>query len=270
MQWAGLPRTGGGIGAPKTEMLSHETFPRRGRLGRLLPPRRPRVLALFSFRYDAHLVPDLIANIRPMVDGWISYDDRSATELMTNEIRRRLLLLDAARGLGADWVLLLDPDERIEREGDERIRQITSQPKKPAVWGFRLREMYTPDSYRVDGIWKRKLQYRLFPLLDGQVFPDKPLHSAFYPREREYERRRTGLNLYHLKMITRERRVARRDLYKHLDPGAAYQAIGYDYLAEDDGALFEKVKKRRRFTPPYTDYDGLWMPTVFPDPPRTP
>ncbi len=228
------------------------------------------MLALFSFRYDAHLVPDLIANIRSMVDGWVAYDDRSATELMTNEIRRRLLLLDAARGLGADWVLLLDPDERIEREGDERIRQITSQPKKPAIWGFRLREMYAPNWSVERWDLEAETPVQLFPLLDGQVFPDKPLHSAFYPREREYERRRTGLNLYHLKMITRDRRVARRDLYKHLDPNAVYQTIGYDYLAEDDGAVLEKIKKRRQFMPPHTDDDGLWMPTVVPDPPRTP
>jgi hypothetical protein len=29
-------------------------------------------------RYDAHLVPDLIANIDPIVDGWIALNDRQA------------------------------------------------------------------------------------------------------------------------------------------------------------------------------------------------
>ncbi len=33
--------------------------------------------AVFSYRYDAHLVPDLIANIAPVVDGcWIALNDR--------------------------------------------------------------------------------------------------------------------------------------------------------------------------------------------------
>ena len=53
-------------------MLRHVLFPHRRRLGLLLQ-RPPRVLALFSFRHDAHLVQDLIENIRPMVDGWVSY-----------------------------------------------------------------------------------------------------------------------------------------------------------------------------------------------------
>jgi hypothetical protein len=241
-------------------MIEHEIFPRKRRLSHLFR-RRPRVLALFSFRYDAHLVPDLIANIRPMVDGWVSYDDRNATDLMTNEIRRRLLLIERARELRADWVLLVDPDERIERDSADRMREMT-RLKKPYVWGFRLRELYTPTEYRVDGLWRHKIQYRLFPLFDGQVFPDKPLHSAFYPRGEEYERRRSGLNLYHLKMIARERRVARRDLYKHLDPESAYQSIGYDYLTADDGAVLAKIRKGRGFLPRRTDYGGLWMPAI--------
>ena len=137
---------------------------------------------------------------------------------MTNEIRRRLMLIDAARKLRAEWVLLIDPDERVERRGAERIRELTAKVQ-PIVWGFRFRELYTPNAYRVDGTWGYLMQYRLFPLLEGQVFPDKPLHSAFYPRGNEYERKRSGLNLYHLKMIMPERRVGRRDLYKHLDPG---------------------------------------------------
>jgi len=241
-------------------MITPEIFTHGRRLRRLVK-RRPFVLALFSFRYDAHLVPDLVENIRPMVDGFVSFDDRSATSLVTNEITRRLQLLDAARRLRAHWVLLVDPDERIERGGAERIRDLTAEIR-PVVWGFRVRELYTPDSFRVDGPWERMIQYRLFPLFEGQTFPDKPLHSAFYPRGRQYERLRSGLNLYHLKMLTRERRTARRDLYKHLDPTAAYQRIGYDHLADDDGAVLKKIRRGRGFLPRRTDYEGLWMPVA--------
>lgn len=51
--------------------------------------RTPRVLAVFSFRYDAHLVPALLANLDPIVGGWISYDDSSASGLFSNEVPRR-------------------------------------------------------------------------------------------------------------------------------------------------------------------------------------
>src|SRR5687767_7745742 len=81
---------------------------RRGRL------RGPRVLAVFSFRYDFHLVPDLIANIEPMVDGWISYDDRSGGPPFSGEPLRRRALVEKAVELGARWMLAVDPDERFE------------------------------------------------------------------------------------------------------------------------------------------------------------
>jgi hypothetical protein len=69
------------------------------------------VLAVFSFRYDAHLVPAMLSNVEPMVDGWVCYDDRNGEGLFSNEGRRRSLLLHAARELGAAWALAIDPDE---------------------------------------------------------------------------------------------------------------------------------------------------------------
>ena len=50
---------------------------------------RPLVLGVFSFRHDAHLVPGLIENIGPMVDGWVAWDDRSTDSPFGDESRRR-------------------------------------------------------------------------------------------------------------------------------------------------------------------------------------
>ncbi|OWK19097.1 hypothetical protein AJ88_48455 [Mesorhizobium amorphae CCBAU 01583] len=44
-------------------------------------PLAARVIAVFSYRFDAHLVSDLIANLDPIVDGWIAYDDRKGRGL---------------------------------------------------------------------------------------------------------------------------------------------------------------------------------------------
>src|SRR5258708_2141169 len=55
--------------------------------------RRPRLVAVFSFRYDAHLVPDLIANIEPIVDAWIAYDDRGSSEVFSSELERHRRLI---------------------------------------------------------------------------------------------------------------------------------------------------------------------------------
>ncbi|MBA8905583.1 hypothetical protein [Aminobacter ciceronei] len=66
---------------------------------------------------------------------------------------------------------------------------------------------------------------------------------------------RSGLNLYHLKMIDPARRSARRDLL--LDPHRRDQAIGY--LADETGVQLEAIPADRSYHPPPTDDGGLWM-----------
>lgn len=226
---------------------------------------------MFSFRYDHHLVADLLQNIAPIVDGWVAYDDRAAKVGYSNEPARHVQLVERARALGADWVLAVDPDERFENRVAVEIRSMIAQ-KQPVIWAFRFRELDSPTEYRADGIWGEKVQMRLFPILEGQVFSDLELHSPKFPIEpvpvepgyrvaAGYVIRKSNLNLYHLKMITRERRVARRDLYNHLDPDNAYTPFGYDYLADDSGAALETIGPDRMYTPPHREDGGLWMPS---------
>jgi len=231
--------------------------PRRTRLFRL----RQRVIAVFSYRFDAHLVSDLIANLDPIVDGWIAYDDRKATGAFSSEPLRRHALLAAARDAGADWILAIDPDERLERSAAERIAKLTSVYRRIA-WGFRLREMYSPTDYRVDGLWGEKIQYRLFKAYDPANCQSKAFHDLWYPSSVGFKARDSGLNLYHLKMIEPKRRIARRDLYDYLDPGHVLQDVGYDYLADEAGAVFERISPGREYHPPHVDDGGLWMADI--------
>lgn len=232
------------------------------------PASAPRVLAMFSFRYDAHLVPDLLENIAPLVDGWVIWDDRGSSELVSNDRLLRLRLLQAAFDAGADWVLRVDPDERFERGLAAKIDALTRR-KKPIVWTFPLRELYAPDAYRVDGIWKKKRQGRLFPLFDwlfpaeqSSWFATEEFHSVTYPRG--FREKKARFNLYHLKMIDEKRRRHRRDLYVALDPDREFQPAGYDYLADESGARFKKIPWRRRYHPPHREDGGLWMPAELP------
>lgn len=221
--------------------------------------KRPRIIAIFSFRYDHHLVPDLLANISPVVDGWVAYDDRGANEPFSDESWRRGRLIERARELGADWVLGIDPDERLETGAAQTVRDVTMRITR-SVFTFRLRELYTPDRYRVDGVWGQKLRPRLFPLLDGQVFSDAPLHAPWHPQEGGYEFRHLDVNLYHLKMIQAERRDARAALYRTLDPECRFQEIGYEYLADDSDMLLESIPTGREYFPRHEEDGGLWMP----------
>lgn len=221
--------------------------------------RRPKIIAIFSFRYDYHLVPDLLSNIESMVDGWISFDDRQADVPFTDESGRRRQLISRAREIGADWVLAMDPDERLEAGAATTLRRATRQARRVA-YTFRLRELYSPNQYRIDGVWGEKVRARLFPLLDGQVFSDAPLHAPWHPLEQGCELRHLDINLYHLKMIRAERRAARAALYRRLDPESKYQKIGYDYLADDTGMVLESIPPGREYLPPHKEDGGLWMP----------
>jgi hypothetical protein len=218
-------------------------------------------MAVFSFRYDAALVPDLLINLRPLVDGWIALDDRASIDLFSDEPSRRSQLLMAAREAGADWVLAVDPDERFETALADAMPHLTNAEGLVA-YSFALREMYTTQHYRTDGIWGKKRQARLLRLPRNWAESPSPLHSPWSDLVPEARVVETAFNLYHLKMLTSERRKARAALYTHLDPEKKHQPIGYDYLADDTGAQFETIGKGREFAPPHVDDGALWMPSV--------
>jgi hypothetical protein len=227
-------------------------FPRWG------PWRKPQIFAVFSYRFDAHLVPDLLANIEPIVDGWVAYDDRGASGIFSSEMARRRALLAEARRMGAEWILAVDPDERFEVGLKDKITALVRKRRRVA-WGVRLREMYSPTEYRIDGIWGRKIQYRLFSVYDPAELVGDELHDQWFPRNGRFELKHCDVNLYHLKMIDPKRRLARRDLYNRLDPDRKYQPIGYDYLTNEAGACFETIPLGRAYHPPHRDDGGLWM-----------
>jgi glycosyltransferase involved in cell wall biosynthesis len=210
------------------------------------------MLAVFSYHHDVGLVPDLLANLAPMVDGWVAYDDRHTPAAFSNEPRRRALLIDRARELGATWVLAVDPDERFERGLATAIRLFTRERQR-IVWQFNLREMFSLGEYRVDGIWGVKSQGRLFPVFDGTFCSRAPVHGAWFEHIPGYSFLSTGFNLYHLRMINSARRAARRDLYSRLDPQQKYQAVGYDYLLDESRMELDAIPRGRDFLPCHTD-----------------
>jgi hypothetical protein len=211
---------------------------------------------VFSYRYDVALVPDLIENLRPSIHGYVALDDSTGDGLISDEPARRRLLLSAAKSAGADWVLAIDPDERVEQALGERIAEFTSHPL--TCWSFSLREMFTPGAWRDDGVWGRKKQMRLFPVLPDLPVDSLALHGRWLPVGLGLPERHTGLNLYHLRMAHPRRRQARRDLYAVNDPDRLCQAIGYDYLADTRGMKLCRIPEGSGFKPPFYDDGELW------------
>lgn len=219
----------------------------------------PYIVALFSYRYDAHLVPGLLENISPIADAWISYDDTGSSELFSDEVARRNALLRVARDIGADWILAVDPDERLEDGAAREIRELVNSRRRVA-WTFRLRELYAPRAYRIDGVWGTKAVARLFPIY-GAELETATLHGQWFPAGM-FGIEPSAINLYHLKMIAQVRRQHRRDLYAHLDPENQYQKHGYGYLANLDGLRLARIPEGRAYSPPHAEDGALWMPRL--------
>jgi hypothetical protein len=210
--------------------------------------RKPKLFAVFAFRYDAHLVPDLLIHLSGFIDDYISFDDRENEAEWYHEGNIRNLLVEKARDAGADWVVCIDPDERFEIKAGNQIRNLIRNKKK-IIYGFRFREMWTFDSYRIDGIWNTKTKFILFPLLEGQRFRCLHVHSPWNPINNDYKKILTDINLYHFKMINPDRREERRRIYNKLDPDHIIQKIGYDYLTDEAHLQLEKIAPDRVFFP---------------------
>jgi glycosyltransferase involved in cell wall biosynthesis len=236
-----------------------------------------RLICVTPFRNERRYLADFLANVAPQVDGIVALDDGSSDgsgaivaahsavlEVIRvaprqphrwNELRNRRLLVDAAARHGADWVIALDADERLERGFRARMEAIVEQAGAdgPQAYAVTFREMWdAPDQYRMDGVWGRKRSARLFRGRPDHDFGSRALHGHWAP---ENSRGADGafvladLIVYHLRMIEaadRERRMRR---YLALDPDRQWQPIGYEYLVDPAGLALETLPPGREYEP---------------------
>jgi hypothetical protein len=262
-------------------MVHHEPVPHFHcpRCSKAAPQRltaRPRIVCVMQLRNEARLLEGCLAHLRPYVDGFVLLDDGSTDdtariarrepqllELLSNppaqphawnERENRRRLLESARAHGAGWVLVCDADERYETLFLANLHAVVDSLSEAQLscLSLALRELWdAPDRFRVDGPWGRKSRACLFRLPQEIGFAQAPaLHGPWYPDAvaRHGVMYRSYYRLYHLRMIRREDRLARRDLYKRLDPEARLQPMGYDYLAEEGPALrLEAVAPERGY-----------------------
>jgi glycosyltransferase involved in cell wall biosynthesis len=216
-----------------------------------------------------------VANVAPHVDGIVALDDgstdgsgeylRSRPEVVKvlpvppdrprwDEVANHRALVAAGLEQGADWLIALDADERVERRFGERARRVIrrGRPLGLTAYHVRLRELWgSADAYRVDGIWGRKRTARLFAARADHLFDERPLHAFKAP----LQARRVGasfpiadLEVYHLRMIRPEDRQARRERYERADPESRWQpGIGYAYLTDERGMRLRRVPRARGF-----------------------
>jgi glycosyltransferase involved in cell wall biosynthesis len=221
-------------------------------------------------------LPGFFENVPPHVDGIIGLDDGSTDgsgefvaqqpsvlELLReppsdphvfNDSLNHRRLVQAAWRHRPDWLIGIDADERLERDFRRRaLREIARATKQgcPAV-SVVVRELWNaPDTYRVDGIWGRKRVARFFASRRDHEFDTRQLHGHWAPlnARRNEAFGDADLIVYHLRMIHERDRRARHARYRAADPECRWQAIGYDYLIQEDGLRLRKLPRGREYQP---------------------
>jgi hypothetical protein len=244
------------------------------------PPRhastKPRLLALLTFHNEMSYLPDYFLNLAPHVDGVIALDDGSddgsgefvesqasvrelirlprRTPHVWDEPRNRRLLVEAALRHDADWLVVVDADERVERDFRSRADMEMSKAEADGqlVLTAVMRELWNhADHFRCDGIWNSKRPARLFKARQDHQFDDRCLHGYWAPLNSLTETtcREADLIIYHLRMLTEAERSKRQAKYQRLDPDRQFQAIGYDYLTDTAELRLQRLPSQREYRP---------------------
>jgi len=236
-----------------------------------------RLVALLQARNEQRFLPGWLENVAPAIDGIIALDDGSedgTAELLSahpktlelirnpagqawNERANQMALIKAGRRHGADWLLCIDADERLEQRFAADVPNLLDEAERKGIeaYALRYRELWNDrHHYRQDGIWGRKIRHHLFRNdVRHTKFDPRPLHRHWMPLDIVTRLPTVGANLphnlYHLRMIRPEDRQARYERYISLDPESRYQPEGYDYLIDEGGMELAAVPAERDFLP---------------------
>lgn len=217
--------------------------------------KKNKLVALFGIKYEPEwMVDELIKNLEGWVDDFAIFDSRDRDELWIHEGEYRKILRAKAYAMNADWVLITSPDERWEENAGDLIRPHVDGYRSKKILEFNLRELYTPTSYRVDGIWGEKVRRRMFPLLPNQKFVYKSIQCPSFPQGADYRIVPVNANIYHTKMIDPDNRKLRADVFNKLDPTMKHQSVGYDYLNDEEGLVLKDIEDGRGYQPAYRPF----------------
>ncbi len=222
-------------------------------------------------------MPDYFASVAGEVDGVVALDDGStdgSTEYLSgrpevlelirlprrephhwDDASNHRVLVEAARRHRPDWLVGLDADERLEVGFRARAESEIDRAQRAGYIAYYLwfREVWdSPTTVRIDGIWGRKQQARMFESRDDHVFHQQRLHCHWAPlngRLSDGSFPSADLIIYHLRMLHPADRAARRDRYNRLDPNREMQAMGYDYLTDETGIELADVDPTRSYRP---------------------
>lgn len=162
-----------------------------------------------------------------------------------DEARDKNYLLTRLVAVRPDWVLWIDGDEVLERDGPALLRvAVDAAGAEGALFGLRIAYLWDgPQQVRMDGLWGRFNRPSPFRLqgqpLGDLYFPTTAAGGNFHcgnvPRGLRGEMRWIGVRLKHYGYLEREHRQAKYVWYNQRDPGNEREDE-YRHLAEIPGA----------------------------------
>lgn len=203
-------------------------------------------MCLLPARNAAAHMPDWLAAARSFCDAVIALDDGSTdhtgdllradplvAEVLTNRRREsyfgwddganRNRLLAAAENAGADWILFVDADERIDADDGVALRRFVAEGALPGcAYGFQVYRMFENETYDPNYEWV----YRLFAFRPGQRVPNARLDFNPVPVGiPQGARVRTTLRIKHYGEVGDAGRRARLTKYQEADPQGSHRAF---------------------------------------------
>ena len=220
-------------------------------------------------------LPGYVASIGPQVDGIVALDDGSSdgsAEFLEScdeviklirvprdrpawdEVGNYRRLVEAGLRHGADWLVSLDADERVEREFRARLEWVIARGRLLGLTSYqlRLRELWdSPDHYRADGIWGEKVRARVFRAEAGcrvrrQAAARAQGAARGGPRPPLSRRRSGALPPAHAPTGGPRARGGRATSERI--PDSVWQpGIGYAYLTDENGLRLERIDPARDY-----------------------
>jgi hypothetical protein len=192
-----------------------------------------RIVAGFAYRYEPDWMIDQLRENLAWVDGFAEINTRGRGDVWMPRLERVRAVQQLARDMDADWVLALDPDERLEDGAEATLRKLADG--RHGRYSLRMRELWTPTAYRIDGTWGNRRRRRFYRL--GNRHQAQPI----------------DINIYHLATIEPANRAVRRHV--HTDHNTwDNKSHGFDYLDDDTGKILEEIPTGRGYTPTYRRY----------------
>jgi glycosyltransferase involved in cell wall biosynthesis/GT2 family glycosyltransferase/SAM-dependent methyltransferase len=210
-----------------------------------LPAQAAEVLGVLRIKNEAAHIGEVLESLLPLCPRILVFDDHSEddTAAICQRFGSRIELthspftgFDEARDknhmlahLGKqnpDWVLWIDGDEVLERDGAAQLRPLLQDPQV-AAYSLRIAYLWdAPDQLRVDGLFGRFTRQSLFRLrgqkLNALHFPKMGpgnLHCGNVPRGLRGEIHAAGVRLKHYGYMQAEQRQRKYEWYNKIDPG---------------------------------------------------